>query len=90
MPDSGHSGDLTGLAPCLPAEAVKHDMDQKAPPDEGKDEGVFHCVAGKSFASKTHSSWQPYTPLALSAALIAFTLYDYTQHLAAHSGFSPC
>lgn len=33
------------------AEAVKHDMDQKAPPDEGKDEGVFHCVAGKSFAS---------------------------------------
>lgn len=33
-------------------------MDQKAPPDEGKDEGVFHCVAGKSFASKTHSCWQ--------------------------------
>jgi hypothetical protein len=33
----------------MSAEAVKHGMDQK----EGKQgDGVYHCVAGKSFASE--------------------------------------
>jgi hypothetical protein len=33
-------------------EAIKHGMDQTA--SENKSEGVYHCVAGKSFASESH------------------------------------
>lgn len=37
------------LAAALHAEAVKHGMDQKGGKSDG---GVYHCVAGKSFASE--------------------------------------
>jgi hypothetical protein len=47
------------LCACPCAEAVKHGMDQKAP-EEGVNDGVYHCVAGKSFASKSGSS-RPHT-----------------------------
>jgi hypothetical protein len=31
-------------------------MDQKAP-DDGVNDGVYHCVTGKSFASECGSGW---------------------------------
>jgi hypothetical protein len=65
----------------LLTEAIKHGMDQKAS-DNNKTEGVYHCVAGKSFASESHR-WQPLAAnvpvTATSSALTACTALEVLE-----------
>lgn len=56
------------------ASHVKHQFDKKYPGSGKATEGVFHCICGKSFASKFRKGLQT-LPVKLLLHLLAFVAY---------------